>query len=164
MKKIILLCFLIAYLTFAAFILGFLVFQKPQAVTTTPINISASCLPDARVTTSKWRTFTASVYPKFSVDYPEVLIPSTQSQFINVSFRTKTNPFSSAPLGIDISVYPISDWKLKDKTSGIKNYQCVGNPSTYATIFLGSKVYTVAVVGMALPDAERVINSIKPLD
>lgn len=164
MRNTILLSFLIFYLVLGAFILGFFVFQNPQARTIAQMNLPTSCPPDARVATSKWLTFTTNEYPKFSVDYPEVLIPNTQSRFINVFFRAKTNPYSNSPLGIDITVFSAATWKSKDRVSGIKIYQCVGGPMSVAHIFSRSKVYLVSVTGISLHDVERIINSIKPMD
>lgn len=164
MKKIFPIAFLIAYLTFASFLLGFSVFQQPRIKNTTQMPLPTPCPPDNRVATSKWRTFTTSDYPKFSVDYPEVLIPYTQSRFINVSFRTKTNRYSNAPLGVDIAVFLETTWKGEYRVSGIRNYQCIGAPSTSVYLFHGSKVYLISVIGMSLTDVERMMNSIKYFD
>ena len=164
MKKNIQIIFLISYLSLAAFLLGFTVFQNPRISNGVQIYSPTSCPPDARVATSKWLTFTTNEYPKFSVDYPEVLIPNTQSRFINVFFRAKTNPYSNAPLGIDITVFSADTWKSNDRVSGIKTYQCVGGPMSVAHIFSGSKVYLISAIGISLPDVERIINSIKPID
>ncbi len=162
MKRNLQIIILIAFLASALFFLVFYFYKKHPTQNTMGSSLSTQCLPDARMTPSiKWLTFTES---DFSIDYPEVLIPNTQSRFINVFFRTKTNPFSNAPLGVDITAYPISTWNGSDRVSGIKSYQCIGGPSAYVNIFHGSKVYSISTIGMSLNDVKRMVNSIKFLE
>lgn len=155
---------LITYLTIGSFILGFLVFKNPSVKNNTQENWPTPCPHGDRIATSKWRTFTTSVYSIFSIDYPEVLTPYTQSRFVDVSFSAERNSTSSPRINIDVVVFAADTWKSKDRTSGIKIYQCVGGPMISAYVFSGAKVYAISAIGLSVADIEHMMRSLMPLN
>lgn len=164
MKKYIAITLLFVFALLASY-LGFQKFRNRQIT---------QCLSDPRMAQSVWATYVSKEF-KFSVEHPLVLVPQQQGRFAVVSFRTKTEPYSGTPLGVDIYINDIRP-DNKDKVSGIKSYQCEsfpigGGPNkkvqirngfiTSADIYHGSSIYSFSIVGMNLQEAERMVNSIK---
>jgi hypothetical protein len=162
----------ISLLVVCALLAGYLGFQKFHNRQVT------QCLPDSRMASSAWRTYVSKVF-KFSVEYPEVLIPLPRGPMAVVSFVDKNEAYTKAPLSADIYVDSVRP-ENKDGTSGIKSYQCAptvtgGGPNnipirhvnvtlTDADVYHGSNIYNFSIVGMSRQDAERIVKSIKFLE